>query len=52
MLVAAFGGEGAKNTRRVTRISLAGILLALALIWFGATNRNGLWRYVSGRQLC
>ena len=38
VLVAAFGGEGAKNTRRVTRISLGGILLALALIWFGAAN--------------
>ena len=38
VLVAAFGGEGTKNTRRVTRISLGGILLALALIWFGATN--------------
>ena len=38
VLVAAFGGEGAKNARRVTRISLCGILLALALIWFGAAN--------------
>ena len=38
VLVAAFGGEGARNTRRVTRISLGGILLALALIWFGAAN--------------
>ena len=38
VLVAAFGGEGARNTRRVTRISLSGILLALALIWFGAAN--------------
>ena len=38
VLVAAFGGEGAMNTRRVTRISLSGILLALALIWFGAVN--------------
>ena len=37
-LVAAFGGEEARNTRRVTRISLGGILLALALIWFGAAN--------------
>ena len=36
VLVAAFGGEGARNTRRVTRISLGGILLALTLIWFGA----------------
>ena len=38
VLVAAFGGEGPRNTRRVTRISLGGILLALALIWFGAAN--------------
>ena len=38
VLVAAFGGEGARNTRRVTRISLGGILLALALIWFSAAN--------------
>ena len=38
VLVAAFGGEGARNARRVTRISLGGILLALALIWFGAAN--------------
>ena len=27
-----------KNSRRVTRISLVGILLALALIWFGSAN--------------
>ena len=38
VLVTAFGGEGARNARRVTRISLGGILLSLALIWFGAAN--------------
>ena len=38
VLVAAFGGEGERNTRRVTRISLSGILLALALIWFGVAS--------------
>ena len=38
VLVAAFGGEGARNARRVTRIALGGILLVLALIWFGAAN--------------
>ena len=27
VLVAAFGGEGAKNSQRVTRISLGGILV-------------------------
>ena len=40
VLFAAFGGEGTRNTRRVTRISLSGILLALALIWFGAVNEE------------
>ena len=34
------GGEGAKNARRVTRISLIGILLALALIWFGGETNE------------
>ena len=40
VLFAAFGGEGAKNTQRVTRISLCGISLALLLIWFGAANED------------
>ena len=35
VLVTAFGGEGARNARRVTHISLGGVLLALAIIWFG-----------------
>jgi NADH-quinone oxidoreductase subunit N len=35
VLVAAYGGEGAKNARRVTRIALGGIVLALMLIWSG-----------------
>jgi len=40
VIVAAFGGEGPTNAGRVTRISLFGILLALALIWFGASNNE------------
>jgi len=38
VLVAAYGGEGASNARRVTRIALGGIVLALALIWSGTTG--------------
>ncbi len=38
VLVAAYGGEGASNARRVTRIALGGIVLALALIWSGNTG--------------
>ncbi len=38
VLFAAFGGEGPKNANRVTRIALGGIVLALALIWFGGVN--------------
>ena len=40
VIVAAFGGEGPTNAGRVTRISLFGILMALALIWFGASNNE------------
>ena len=32
VLVAAYGGESAKNARRVTRLALGGILLALVLV--------------------
>jgi len=35
VLVAAYGGEGAENAKRVTRIALGGIVLALILIWSG-----------------
>ena len=38
VLVAAYGGEGASNARRVTRIALGGIVLALALIWSATTG--------------
>ncbi|XDZ67652.1 NADH-quinone oxidoreductase subunit NuoN [Alphaproteobacteria bacterium LSUCC0226] len=38
VLVAAYGGEGASNARRITRIALGGIVLALALIWSGTTG--------------
>jgi len=38
VLVAAYGGEGASNARRVTRIALGGIVLALAVIWSGTTG--------------
>lgn len=38
VLVAAYGGEGASNARRVTRIALVGIVLALALIWSGTSG--------------
>ena len=38
VLVAAYGGEGASNARRVTRIALGGIVLALALIWSGTSG--------------
>ena len=32
VLVAAFGGEGAGNARRVTRLALIGIAIALFLL--------------------
>ena len=35
VLVAAYGGDGAQNARRVTRFALGGIVLALMLIWSG-----------------
>ena len=48
VLVAAFGGEGAANARRVTMIALAGIVLVSALIWSGdsiaTTAFGGLFR--------
>ena len=48
VLVAAFGGEGAANARRVTMISLAGIVLVSMLIWSGdsiaTTAFGGLFR--------
>ena len=48
VLVAAFGGEGATNARRVTMIALAGIVLVSALIWSGdsiaTTAFGGLFR--------
>ena len=48
VLVAAYGGEGADNARRVTVIALGGIALVGALIWSGAgdtvTAFGGLFR--------
>ena len=35
VLVAAYGGEGTQNAKRVSRIALGSIVLALMLIWFG-----------------
>lgn len=48
VLVAAYGGEGADNAKRVTRIALGGIVLALMLIWSGtaadATAFGGMFK--------
>jgi NADH-quinone oxidoreductase subunit N len=48
VLVAAYGGEGAENARRVTRIALGGIVLALILTWSGtaadATAFGGMFK--------
>ena len=48
VLVAAYGGEGAENARRVTRIALSGIVLALILTWSGtaadATAFGGMFK--------
>ena len=48
VLVAAYGGEGADNAARVTRIALGGIVLALMLIWSGtaadATAFGGMFK--------
>ena len=38
VLAAAFGGQGAKNTRRVTRYALVGVTLALIIIWYGTNT--------------
>ncbi|MEC9141535.1 MAG: NADH-quinone oxidoreductase subunit N, partial [Pseudomonadota bacterium] len=35
VLVAAYGGEGARNARRVTQIAMAGILVTLVLVLNG-----------------
>jgi len=40
VLVAAYGGESARNAQRVTRIALGGIVLALALIWSSSAGNE------------
>ncbi|MBL6595652.1 MAG: NADH-quinone oxidoreductase subunit NuoN [Candidatus Puniceispirillum sp.] len=40
VLVAAYGGESARNAQRVTRIALGGIVLALALIWSSSVGNE------------
>jgi len=40
VLVAAYGGETARNAQRVTRIALGGIVLALALIWSSSAGNE------------
>jgi len=49
VLVAAYGGETARNARRVTRIAMGGILITLALVVNGDPSMSrAFWRHVLG----
>ena len=40
VLVAAFGGEGAQNARRVTQIAMGSIVVALCLLYTSPSPRD------------